>query len=93
MTLGQMTLTTSCQPAGCATTTSVQIRLKLLDATSIQDIDVLHMTDFQLVCEKLETVIRYWIKCWNVEDSHMYEMNGRINGMSAFADHREEHLR
>ena len=29
-TLGQMTLTTSCQPAGCAITTSVQIRLKLL---------------------------------------------------------------
>ena len=58
-----------------------------------KDIDVLHMTNFQLVCEKPETVIRYWIKCWNIEGSHMYEMNGRINGMFAFADHREEHLR
>lgn len=59
----------------------------------IQDIDVLHMTDFQLVCEKHETVIRYWIKCWDAERSHINEGNGCISGMSAFADHREEHLR
>ena len=58
-----------------------------------KNIDVLHMTDFRLVCEKPETVIRYWIKCWDAEDSRMYEMNGRVNGMTAFADHREEHLR
>ena len=33
-TLEQMTLTTSCQPVVCATTTRGQIRLKRLDVTS-----------------------------------------------------------
>mgnify|MGYP004652003841 CR=1 FL=1 len=56
----------------------------------IRSIDICNMFDFQLVCEKPQAVIRYWIREWSNAFSNRYESNGRIEGLVALADRRTE---